>query len=271
MSATRMPHGSFGGITVVAYPDMGAQVLQLVAGDDVVAIPDKLEDHEVLRMRQHEGALLLERRVERAVEQIGVLVDELVLCGIPGQRSKMMLRDERFQLGRKGTHEILHHFRRRDLKAELPIIAHRDLAPLVHAEARGDEAGLHLISRRRVEVRDLQDVILLQDPCGDAELPCIKPCCGDASPFSVAAVLHLPQRGEEVLSLELFRARRTDDPAAALVLAPLRGSALREKSPGRGEGVHRRYTSRSFLPRSSCTLLSPREASSSRSCAAHEE
>ena len=54
----RVPDASLRRVAVVADPYVSGEVLEAVCADDVVPVADQLEDDEILRVREHERALL---------------------------------------------------------------------------------------------------------------------------------------------------------------------------------------------------------------------
>src|SRR5437016_547730 len=74
-----MPDTALRRIAVVADPYVSLEIFQPVILYNIISIPDKFENNQVLAVRDNERFLLAQRRVVLEVETVAVLVDELVL------------------------------------------------------------------------------------------------------------------------------------------------------------------------------------------------
>src|SRR2546428_5353028 len=75
----RMPDTALRRIAVVANPYASLEILQPVILYNIISIPDKFENNQVLTVRDNERFLLAQLRVVLEVKTVSVLVDELVL------------------------------------------------------------------------------------------------------------------------------------------------------------------------------------------------
>ena len=200
-------------------PHMGLEVLELVVLHVLLGVADHLEDQQVARVREDEGALLAQGGVVRVVEPVGVAPDELVL-----QRARLQVLQpgglgEDLQHVRLDPHHVAVHVGRTDFQAgDVPIVvdvrlAHRE----GHVEVGEDELPLQLGVAIGVEQSDLEQVVALEHLVGDAQLLGHQAGGGDAAPLAVAAVLHLFGGLVDEPALDRHRAGKAGDPAAAFL------------------------------------------------------
>ena len=185
--AARVPHAALGGIALVGDPDVGLEILELVVLHVLLGVAHQLEDQQVSRVREHEGALLAQRGVEGVVEPVGVAPDELVLQRRAARGpAGPSVSAKALQHVRLDPHHVAVHVRRPDLQA-------RDVAIVVDVrlprgegdvEVGQDELPLQLGVAVGIEQGDLQQVVAVEHlarrrPAARAPGPrprCRRPC-----------------------------------------------------------------------------------------------
>ena len=236
MRSPGMPHPALGGIALVGDPHVGFEILELVVLHVLLGVADQLEDQQVPRVREHEGALLAQRGVVPLVEPVGVAPDELVLQRARRQVVQPGGLGEGPQHVRLDPHRITVDVGRPDLEAgDVAVVVHVRLARGDrHVEVGQDELPLEFGVTLRVEQGDLQQVVALEHLVGDAELLGHEARGGDAAPLAVAAVLHLFGGLVDEPPLHRHRAGKAGDPAAAFLdgLGDIRAVRIDLRPPG---------------------------------------
>ncbi len=214
----RMPHAALGGISLVSYPHVGVEVLQLVVLHVLLGVTHALEDQEVAGVREHEGALLAQRRVVLVVELVGVAPYELVFQRPRLQVLKAGRLSEFAQHLGLDPHGVPVHVRRAHFQADLPVVLDVRLAHRAgHVEMRQYVVALELRMALGIEQSDLQQVVGLQLFLGDAQLLGHQPRSRDAAALAVAPVLHLLGGLVDELALHGNRAGKARDSATAFL------------------------------------------------------
>ena len=77
VGAGRVPDAALGREALVGYPDVGAEVFNLIVFCNRLGIADHLENHDILALGQDKGLLFAEGGVEFLVQPDAVLVHEL--------------------------------------------------------------------------------------------------------------------------------------------------------------------------------------------------
>jgi hypothetical protein len=167
--------------------------------------------------REHERALLTGGRVERAVEPVGVLVDDLIVDRFWCTGRESVLPCERLRYLGAHANEVARDFGRRYLETNLAEVRRRgDRARVVDRKRGGDEVGLDLASGRGFEQRDRQEVVTPQGGFIHPEERGVESDRRHASTLAVAAVAHLFERAQQVPAGDRHARRHSDHAAAAL-------------------------------------------------------
>ena len=228
MRARRVPHAPLRRVTLVRDPDARGRVFEAVILHDLLGVADDLEDHQVPRVRHHEGRLLAQRRVELLVQPKAVAVDELVFRGPRRRPGKPVFLDKTREHIVPHANEIPQHIRRPHLQPRVAEVARRrDLLAVRDMKVRENERFLDLFLDGGIEQRHLQQAVRFQRFRIHAELLRHEARGGDASALAVAAIVHLDRRLEDVPARNGHRGGEPDDPASALLLHPFLASRSR--------------------------------------------
>ncbi len=200
-------------------PHVGAKILQFVVLDVLLGVPDDLEDKLVAAVRQHEGALVTERRIEGVVQAIGIAPNKLIFQLARRQRLQPGGLRKRLEHRRLDPNDIAVHVGRPHFEAgDVAVIANVILPRgQRHVEVGQHKLPLHLGVHRRVEQRHLQEVVRIQDLARHADLLRHQAGGCNATALAVATVLHLDRRLIDELAAHGNGAGKAGDATATLL------------------------------------------------------
>src|SRR5215831_4341698 len=112
-----MPDFPFSRIAMMPDPNVGAEVLQAVVANHIIAVADHLEHEQVFPVRQHESSFVASRGIEHTIEPVRVLVDNFVLDGHPLFSSNPVLLPEKCKLIRTHPDKVAPDIWRSNLQA----------------------------------------------------------------------------------------------------------------------------------------------------------
>lgn len=212
-----VPDAPFGGVAVVADPDVGIDIFELVVADDVIGVAYHFDDEEVAAVGEDKGTGVAGGSVELFIELEGVLEDDLVF--------DLTTADVKIVLGLKSverflfdTDEILIHFWGTDIEAvEGGVIFDMgSLTAMVDFKNSVDIFFFDISAARLIEIGDNEEIILFENLAGDTKLVWVEANGGDAAPFAVTAVAHLLEGLEHVAAADFLATGETDDTTATL-------------------------------------------------------
>ncbi len=212
--SSRMPDLALGGITVVADPNVGPDVVQPVGLDHIIPIADHLQRQQVFSMRQDERPLFAQGGVIGFVQRVAVLIDPFVFQRLARQTLQPVLLAEGGDDVLPNVAKVENHLWRASFQAGYIIGRHG--VDVMNVKSRQDVARLHLLSGIRLKIGHGQQRILAQDLLRHAELGRVKSSQSRPASLSVAPVAHLPQRLKQMAPRDRLTAGDADDPAAAL-------------------------------------------------------
>ncbi len=236
MAAAGMPHPAARGVPLVGKPDVGLEIVEFIIPDDILRITDDLQDHHVPAVGHDKGTLFAERRVIVGVDLETVLINKLVLRVAAVEGCEIIIRYILVEDVILDADEVAHDVRGPDLEAEAAVVIDRgQLLGFIDCEMAFDESVLDLGGRARVEKRDVDHVVVVQDLPGNPERPGEESHGADSAALPVAAVVHLHGGLEDVLPRDGDRTDESGDAAAAFRLGFW--SERRKPAAKRGAGV----------------------------------
>ena len=200
MATARMPDTTARRIALVGKPSVGLEIVQFVISDDVFRKADDLQDHHVPAMGHDKGPFLAERCVIVGVDLETVLIDKLVLDVPPVQRRKIIIRYVFVQNVAFDADEIAHDICGFDLEAETAVVVdRRQFFGFIDSEAGFNKPVFDLGRNAGIQERDVDHVVLIQNPPGNPQRFGNKSHGTDSAAFPVASIMHLHGRLEDVL------------------------------------------------------------------------